>query len=117
MKPKPTNPDRQSAMNLKAHFIVWTPTWTKAPEALRGRAALVAWPDRERMQDATGHVMSWGACNCFLQKADPEARKRALFIELWSIAVRDGIPPAELHRVLWPLDEYRNGLAPDIASP
>ena len=70
---------------------------------------LIKWPDNH---NTFPDYSSWGACNVEIQRAPFEFRKAALFINAYQILL-DGINPDLLHRVLMPLDEYRDGLADD----
>lgn len=52
-----------------------------------------------------------------IKKATPAQRKAAVFIEAYHLIVADGCDPAAVHRALWPLREYRDGLAEDFPAP
>ena len=92
--------------NAKTHMLCWRPHTADA--------MLVPWPDRLHASRGYYAVL---ACMAEVQRANFEKRKALVFIEAMHAIIRDGVDPAAVHRALWPLDEYRAGLSPDVPAP
>ena len=60
---------------------------------------------------------SWGACNAEVHQLLGAALVGRLFTEIHHWIIRDGIAPADVHRALWGIKEYRDGLASDVPAP
>jgi hypothetical protein len=61
---------------------------------------------------------SWGGCNAEVsQWKSRDALIGRLFTEIHHWIIRDGIAPADIHRALWGIKEYRDGLASDVPAP
>lgn len=54
------------------------------------------------------------ACNMDMHKMTPEQIKTVCFVEAMHLIVRDGCDPLAVHKALLEVDEYRDGLAPDM---
>jgi len=52
-----------------------------------------------------------------VRAASFEQRKAIVFIEAYHLIVADGCDPDAVHRALWPLAEYQDGLAADFPAP
>src|SRR4030095_11632150 len=57
------------------------------------------------------------ASNSAVHRMTFQQRKALVFIEAYHLIVADGCDPAAVHRALWPLEEYRAGLAEDFPEP
>jgi hypothetical protein len=93
--------------NALTHMLCWNQN--------SAEVALVPWPDYARASDR--YDCTGLACNKDVQRATFEQRKTIVFIEAWHLVIGDGVDPAAVHRALWPLDEYRAGLAADVPTP
>ena len=91
-------------MNAANAMLCWDPD--------SDRVALVEWPDASRKSDS--YEMTGLACYTAIRDMDHERRKAVVFIEAMHLIVRDKVDPMALHRALLGLDEYRDGMAPDM---
>lgn len=60
--------------------------------------------------EARDYKMSLLACDSTFRESRPAIRKTLLFIEAYQAIVRDGVDPGALHRALFVIDEYREGI-------
>ena len=61
---------------------------------------------------------TWGGCNSEVSNCkSPDALIGRLFTEIHHWIIREGIAPADIHRALWEIKEYRDGLASDVPAP
>lgn len=110
-------------MELKHTIICWTPSggdWALPSNYLYknatvGRTALVPFPDRTGASDT--YAMTSGACFISVREMRQNARQQFVLSTALGMILRDGLTPAEVHRALWPIDEYRDALPPDTPSP
>lgn len=84
----------------KSHALAWAPHTDKV--------ILLSHP---------GYIPPEYPCWICLDKKTFEQRKTIIFIEAYHLIVADGCDPAAVHRALWPLAEYRDGLAEDFPEP
>ncbi len=94
--------------------------WTGTHECLAdmptaGKVALIPWPDRARRSDA--YFSASGACDLEVQSFTRLERQHYVLSTALRLVMTEGIAPAEVHRALWPLKEYRDGMPVDTAPP
>jgi hypothetical protein len=90
-------------MKLCETMICWNP---------RGAVALVPWPDYARR--SARFRMTSGACYHHVHDFTTVERQHFVLSVALGMIVRDGVTAAEVHRALWPLDEYRDSLPRDV---
>lgn len=94
-------------MDYTNAMLCWTPN--------SDQVALVPWPDnigRSRRYHRTG-----GAAFVYLQEGSFELRKLRVFIDAVHLIIRDHVDPQAVHKALYELDEYRDGLSEDFPKP
>ena len=74
--------------------------------------ALIPWPDLTGASQR--YECSTLACNAEFHKMTAEQRKLAVFVEAMHLIVRDKCDPQAVHGALLGLQEYRDGMAPDM---
>ncbi len=102
-------------VSIQDAIIEWTP-WTLrgADEALAGRAQLIPFPARGRPKE---HAYDSGG-NCRSVQEMTRAQRRTFMLSTaLGMILRDRLHPDEVHRVLWPIKEYREALPPDTKAP
>ncbi|MFM0514248.1 hypothetical protein [Paraburkholderia sp. RL17-373-BIF-A] len=91
--------------NFTNTMLCWNP---------RGDVCLIPWPDTTGESDAFERTS--GACYTHIETAGFEQRKAHAFIAAMHLIIRDGCDPVTVHCALLGLDEYRDGLAPELVG-
>lgn len=99
--------------SVKDYALLWTPGTDQL--ALCHKQYL----SRCEPVDANGKRFPASGLGCWFHYATMtfEQRKMMVFIEAYHLIVADRCDPAAVHRTLWPLKEYRDGLAEDFPDP
>jgi len=58
-----------------------------------------------------------GACNTKVRTFSRQQREYFVLSTAWRLVLDYHLDPAEVHRALWPLDEYRAALPADCPAP
>lgn len=91
---------------IEKAMILWN------PKSEGGGIQVIRHPEKN---NATRYLRSSaGACYAYWQHMTTEQRKLQMLIEVWHIAVRDGLDPREIHETLMVVPEYREMLSGDM---
>ena len=101
-------------MRATDSMICWTPV-DACDNPTRGRMALVPWPDTAGRSDEFAFTAL--ACDAAVHSMRPIERRHFVMSNALAAIIADGLDPAEVHRALWPLDEYRDALPTDTPPP
>lgn len=103
-------------MKLSESLICWTPNHSVLEDMeTKGKATVVPWPDREHR--SRPYMCTDGACWDHVRKANVVNRRHFVMSVALGLIMRSKIDPAEVHRAMWDLDEYRAGLPGNTPSP
>lgn len=93
-------------------LIAWSPTGDDSPSAGRvevGRLVASDEPDWTAPYRYTG-----GAVYVRRRKFGPAESTAQVFIDFHTLVLRDGLLPAVVHEAFLAIDEYAEGISPDI---
>lgn len=76
-----------------------------------GPVAVIPHPDERGLSDR--YEMTAGACWSHWRRSDEKTLKLKLMVEVWHLAAFYDVPPADLHKALLVIPEYRDMLADD----
>jgi len=104
------HPSPAPTLDARGYMLCWNPH--------TDQVALVPWPDRVgASRSPIRYRCTTLACFIDFHRMNFEQRKAKVMIEAYHLIVADGCDPAAVHRALWPLEEYRDSLAPDFPEP
>lgn len=98
--------------SIRHWMICWTSPVGRRREETAGQAALIAWPDTRGASDRYGYTS--GACESRVHEMNRLQRQHYVLSTALGMILRDGLEPSVVHRALWPLSEYRDGLPSDV---
>ena len=105
----------EATLSITEVMICWSGTTYCYNKATRGLIALIPWPDRCRRSGVFD--CSTGACELRVHELTRVQRQHFVLSTALGLIVDYGIDPELVHRALWPLKEYRDGLPPDSRPP
>jgi hypothetical protein len=92
------------------------PSALKYDHACVPRIWLIRWPERGR-RATRRFARTTGACVRAVHKMKPIERRHFVMSLALGLIVREGFAQADVHRALWPIKEYRDGLPRDTPAP